>query len=229
MKSIIVFFTFLFISLSLSAQYTVLSASDLVNDYSGQIRNSIDKKDLSIEGNPYVFEDFISGIVYPKNDDRAFHVNLNVNAYTNLFELKFEDRVYEMPNYAFDSVNVAGSTFIPVSVFKNEMVTFYTMEVLARDGKGNFLVQQHIIHLLEATSAKAYHMASPAKYQSYPNNYFIFESEDRNLYPLRRVKSLTQIEKYSKDLSVFLKENRIRNRSISDLQKLFYFLYPGSK
>lgn len=225
-KLLFVGILFSFSGTFLSAQYTVMPASDLIQDYSGQIRNSIDKKDLSIEGNPYVFENFLPGLVFPKNDERVFRVNLNVNAYSNLFELKYEDRVYEMPNYAFDSVKVGQSTFIPVSVFKNDLVTFYSMEVLANDKNGNYLVSQYVMHLLEATSAKAYHMASPAKYQSYPNNYFIYNSEERKLYPLRQVKSLSRYLDIDKDLKTFLKENRIHKRDTADLQKLFYFLYP---
>ena len=204
----------------------MLPASDLIHDYSGQIRNSVNKKTLKVEGNPYIFEDFQTGLIFPKNDDKVFKVELNVNAYSNLFEIQFEDRVYEMPNYAFDSILIDQSTFIPVSVFKNEVVTFYSMEILSKDDKGNYLVKEHVIHLLEGTMAKAYHQETKSRYQSYPANYFIYESEERNLIPLRQFKELTKNPEFTVNIKDFIKTNKIRKRDIHDLQMLFHFLYP---
>ena len=136
MKTILSFLSVALFSLSLNAQLTVSTTSDLMNDYGGQLRNSVNKKELSIEGDPYIYNDFQFGVVFPKHEDRSFHVNLNVNGYTDLFELKYEDRIYEMPNYAFDSVKVGRHTYIPVSEFKNDLITIYSMEVLNKDNKG---------------------------------------------------------------------------------------------
>ena len=214
------------LSITLSGQYNMLPASDLIHDYSGQIRNSVNKTKLTVEGTPYIYDNFQVGLIFPKNNDKVFKVKLNVNVYSNLFEIQYEDRVYEMPNYAFDSIVIDQSTFIPVSVFNNEAVTFFSMEILSKDNKGNYLVKEYVVHLLEGTMAKAYHQETKARYQPYPANYYIYESEERNLIPLRQIKELSKNPEYTVNIKGFIKENRIKKRDVQDLQMLFHFLYP---
>jgi hypothetical protein len=225
MKSLNVIFFFFLLSLGVSGQMVVLPATELIKDNSGQIRSSINKTLSNIEGTPYVFDQFVDGVVFPKDRNNAFRLKLNVNAYSDMFEFEFDDKVYEMPNFTIDSVIIGNSTFIPVVEFKDDKVNFYSMEILARDGKGNFLVKQYVVHLLEATMAKAYRQAEPTRYQSYPVNYYFYNVAEQKLTELKNVKKLKDDPRYSGQLKVFFKENRIRSRNIDDLIELFNFIY----
>lgn len=229
MKKTIVILLFLSCAPFLFSQVVILPASDLFSDYSGQIRSTIDKRTSNIEGSPYVFEEFQDGIVYPKNRSQGFTIQLNINAYSEMFEFLFEGDNFEMPAYAFDSIIIAGSTFIPVSEFKNDVVTFYAMEVIDRDGQGNYLVKEYVINLLEATMAKAYHQPTPARYQVFPANYFIYDSGQRTLVPLRNLRRLEKNLDYPNGTKEFIHENHLKPRKIEDLKKLFRYLYPSAK
>ncbi len=228
MKTFKLFFFFCLFGIGVSGQLRVLPATELIKDNSGRIRSSINKTLSNIEGTPYIFDEFVDGVVFPKDRNNAFRLKLNVNAYSDMFEFQFEEKVYEMPNFTIDSVIIGRSTFIPVVEFKEEKVNYYSMEILARDGKGNYLVKQYVVHLLEATMAKAYHQAEPTRYQSYPVNYYFYNSAAQKLTELSQIKKLKKDPAYPAGLKTFLKENRIRSRNTNDLIELFNFLYPSS-
>lgn len=209
------------------SQVVVLPVDNLVRDYSGQIRSTVGKTGEGIEGTPFVFDDYVSGIVYPSSKKEAFDVMVNINAYSDMFEISVNENKYEMPNHSFDSVKIGISKFIPVNQFMDDRLRVFTMQVLGEDGKGNYLVKKYVINLLDAQAAKAYQQPRPARYQLFPPNYYFYESEERKIIPLNTFRELKKAVDNPDELRSFLKENRISKRDISDLQKLFNFVYPG--
>ncbi len=209
------------------SQVVILPVDNLVRDYSGQIRSTVGKTGEGIDGTPFVFDDYVSGIVYPSNKKDAFNVMVNINSYSDMFEISVNDNKYEMPNHSFDSVKIGVSKFIPVNQFKDDRLTVYTMQVLGEDRKGNYLVKEYVINLLDAQAAKAYQQPRPATYQLFPPKYYFYESEERKLIPLNTFRVLKKDVDKPEELRSFLKENRINKRDVTDLQKLFNFVYQG--
>lgn len=207
---------------------TIMPVSAMFNTYNNQIRNSINKTMGTIAGTPYVYEDFKAGEVYPKDKNEVYKLDLNINAYSDMCEFEFDGDIYEMPNSAFDSIKVGKITYIPVSVFHDDVIKFYAMEVLDQDGKGNYLVKKYVVEFLEATIARAYHQATPATYQAYPAKYYFYNSKTFKLVALNRPKALLKDPEFPDGLAGYLDENRVKPRNVADLQGLFDYIYGSN-
>ena len=71
--------------------------------------------DAAPDGSPYVFEEFTPGVIYSTKEKTDYSLELNINAISNRFEFKYQEDIYEMPNFAFDSVFINNSKFSSIS------------------------------------------------------------------------------------------------------------------
>lgn len=235
MKKLLLLFGMVMALLPLSAQNTdqlfvpyapvfmTYNVADLMVNYQYHVREILDK-DNSISGSPYVFDRFQPGIVYSKKEKAAFNLDLNINAFTNHFEFIYKDEFYEMPNFAFDSVVINSTIFIPVSIVKDDMVNIYSMEVLDSDSKGNFLLKRNVVMFSDKKPAGPYNEAQPPRFIKSDPLYY-FNNSDNKLIALSNLKSLSQEEGMPDNLGAFIKKNKIKRNNEASLMRLFSFVY----
>ncbi|MCF8381807.1 MAG: hypothetical protein K9H49_19710 [Bacteroidales bacterium] len=203
--------------------FMTYNVADLMLNYNYHVHEILDK-DNSIAGSPYVFDKFQPGIVYSKKEKAAFHLDLNINAFTNHFEFIYKEDVFEMPNFAFDSVVINGTKFIPVSIIENDKVNIYSMEVIDSDEKSNYLLKKNIVIFSNAKEAGPYNDAQPALFRKSGPEYF-FNNAGNTLISLNNFKSLQSVEGMPDDIGSFIKKNKIRRNNEAGLKKLFAFVY----
>lgn len=206
--------------------FMTYNVSDLFNNYQHHVQKVLGK-DNSIQGSPYVFDDFTPGIIYSKKEKAAFHLDLNINAFTNQFEFIHEEVVFSMPNFAFDSVVINHMRFIPVSIVEEDKVKIFSMQVLASDTLGNYLLKKHITGFIDKKQAGPYQQAVPAHFKKFPPGYFIYTSKNE-LIPLEKLNSLERFVYIPDDLNSFIKKNKIKKRDEDDLKVLFKHIFPGA-
>jgi len=235
MKKLVVLFGILLIVLPMKAQNTdqlfvpydpvfmTYNVADLMLNYQYHVQEVMDM-DNTIAGSPYIFEKFQTGIVYSKKEKAAFHLDLNINAFTNQFEFIYEDDIFEMPNFAFDSVVINDSKFIPVSIVDNDKVNIYSMEVIDMDLKGNYLLKKNIIMFSDAKKAGPYNDAQPALFRKSGPDYF-FNNSDNQLISLKNFKNLAQEDGMPENIGAFIKKNKIKKNNELGLKELFVFVY----
>lgn len=203
--------------------FMTYSVTDLFANYRYHVQEVMDN-DLKIEGSPYVFREFKPGIVYSKKEKAAFHLDLNINAYNNKFDFIYMEDIFEMPNFAFDSVLIDRDKFIPVSIVEDDRVKIYSMQVLEEDTLGNYLLKKNIIKFIDKKPAKAYQMAEPAQFKSFPPEYYLYNTE-LELIPLNKLKSLAEYQNMPQDIDVYIRKNHIKTRQEESLRRLFYHIY----
>ena len=206
--------------------FMTYNVADLFVNYNNHVKQVLDTND-KIEGWPYVYDEFMSGVVYSKKEKAAFELDLNINAYNRQFEFFYEDIAFAMPNFAYDSVIINGTTFIPVYTVKDDKVDFSAMEVLDTDFKGNYLLKQYNIIFVEAKPPAPYKEPEPAKFVEKPSSYFLYNSDARLEY-IGKLKDLPKLEWIPEDLGSYIKENKLKRKNESDLIKIFRYLYASN-
>lgn len=149
---------------------------------------------------------------------------MNINAISNLFEFKYQEETYEMPNFAFDSVIIDNSKFIPVSNVEDDKVIIVPMEILEADTNGNYLLKKYLIKFVDRTDVKPFIEAEPAHYKRFPSLYYLY-NRNKGLIALDNLNKLSQIDGMPKDLDSFVRKNKIKRKNENDLKLLFTFLY----
>ena len=207
----------------MQSQFISYTAGDMLLNYNQQV-NVINQQDNSIDGSPHVFYDYMEGTIYSKKENSAFHLDLNINAYTNQFEFRHEGNVYAMPNFAFDSVVINQSTFIPVSEISNDKLKIFSMEIVDTDAKGNYLLKKYIVKFSEKQEQGPYNQAEPAQFKMAGPEYY-FKNTENDLIPLNNLKKLSQKDGMPEDLASFIKKRKIKKNSEARLRELFSYVY----
>lgn len=210
---------------SASAVNSSLSVADLVEKMDADLNKVIDFNS-NIEGSPYVYETFLPALVYSKANNFCFTVKANKNAFTNLFEFKYEDAIYEMPNFVFDSVIISNSSYIPVSIKNDHMVSIFSMLVIASDYSDNYLLKKEIVKFMDRVAEKPFIEETPPRYKRFPPEYYIYEGGS-NLVKIDKVKALSSEAFSPRDLNEFIKKNKIRKKNENDLVRLFDHIFSS--
>lgn len=203
--------------------FMTYNVAELMDNYSHHVHRVL-AKDNSIAGSPNVFDTFRPGIVYSKKEKAAFNLDLNINAYTNLFEFLYKGEVYEMPNFAFDSVVIGFARFIPVSIVEDDRVKIFSMEVIDSDAKGNYLLKKYIIQFVDFSQAGPYQQAERAHFKKLPPAYYLYSSKNE-LVELNNLKKLSTQQGMPSGIDSFVKKNKLNKNKVEDLRKIFEFVY----
>jgi hypothetical protein len=231
MKRVANLFLFVSIFSVASAQYatgvkSTVEMTELTKNFRLDHQSLVDYPD-NVEGSPYLFESFASGDVFLRDTAFSFHLELNKNGYTGLFEFMQEDKRYAIANEAYDSVVIGGVCYIPVWAYIGERMHGNPMEVLASARDGSFLLKEVKVKYYEEDQAKPMVEAKPARFKAAPPAYYLY-LRHAQLIRLKNLKKLDEYDFTPEDYRAFIKKNRISGKDESDLITLFFFLF-GSR
>lgn len=194
-----------------------------LTSYSDDISKSGDPYQ-NFSGSPFVLNEFTRGYIYSGKTKSIYKVDLNFNALSNRVEIMNNDQRYEIPSYAFDSIIVNEQKYIPVSKSEKEKLSFLTMEVLAEDKAGNFLLKNHVVKFIEEQEARPYKDMVPAHFKTFPSQYYFYTAERKLIY-LKKLKNLSKYEGFPAEVDDYVKKNKISKKDENSLIQLFSFMF----
>jgi len=215
---------FLFLSLfayeKVSSQIIIKGIGDLetVVRFSKGLTFEHQKSYSSIEGTPYLSENFKPGEVYTK-DRILYKDSLRYNIYADEIEFKVDDIIHwiaEPQNIVHVKIEKSSFIFIHNGEKKNKKGSYYELLV---GGKCQLLLKRNIA-FLEAEDAKPYIEAKSAQFRKMNDKYFlqIDNGIPQLITNMKSVKN-TLSEKGS-DISKYIKKEKISTKEKDDLIKL---------
>jgi len=222
MKDFIVIFLFLsmFAYEKVSSQIIVRSIDDLENmvNFSKGLTFEHLKSYSTIEGTPYMSEDFTPGEIYTK-DSILYKAPLRYNIYADEIEFKADDIIHwiaEPQNIVHVKIDESVFIYIQTGEKKNKKGSYYE---LLEGGKCQLLLKRNIA-FLEAEAAKPYTDPKPNRLERMNDIYFL---QFNNGLPqvITNMKSVKNtLSEKSSDISKYIKKDKISIKEKDDLIKL---------
>jgi len=210
------------VSLSISAQTPMISSGAEINDFMKSDLSYLteqEKRYGSIEGTPYLEDDYSLGALRYKNK-KFVDILLRYNYYEGYFEYKTKDQIqYFDPRYTeVDTVWYLGSKYIYIPFETGKDVKKSYMKVL-KDGKSQVLLHKEVIKLLPE-QASGYEAAKPARFDPRPETYYI----RIGIKPAIEFKNKKSIDDIFGDkaglLQAYVKSEKLKFKDSEDLVKL---------
>ena len=172
----------------------------------------------TIEGTPYLSENFKPGEVYTK-DSILYKAPLRYNIYADEIEFKIDDIIYWIAvpqNIVHVKIDESVFIYIHTGEKKNKKGSYYELLV---GGKCKLLLKRNIA-FFEAEAVKAYVEAKPAQFREMNDTYFL---QFNNGIPqvITNMKSVKNtLSEKSSDISKYIKKDKISIKKKDDLIKL---------
>jgi hypothetical protein len=199
----------------------ISSGSDLLNFMNSDLNYITNQRDryASIEGSPYLEEEFREGALYFRQQ-KYVGLQLRYNAYDGVFEFQTDQGVkYFNPNSTpVDTVWVGTDTYLFTLYLEGKARKKAFMKLLNRS-RTRVLEFQEVL-LQEATEAKGYEEARPARFDPRPGITYV-QREGEPAREFRGKKDLgTLFPAYAEDLANYAKKEKLKLKTPEDLVRL---------
>jgi hypothetical protein len=197
-----------------------------VEDYIDKFgTNNLNVRADNTIGSPYVFEEFVTGLVYFADDTRSTERMINYNCHDNQVLYRDGEDIYLLNARMIDSLEFRigdNTSWIFTKVALKDDGDPIFMNVLYRDH--SILYKRHYKEFREADVGKAY--GSGQRNDEYIDRHDYYIALGRSdVQPLRpRKRNVLEImEAYGEEIEDFLKNEKINLRSESDLIRLISY------
>jgi hypothetical protein len=179
----------------------------------------------SIDGNPFLYEDFAPGRLILKSGD-TLKLNLRYDIYSRQIHFKNKDKVYEVVNAEkLDIIDIDTISFQYITFLKSpgdltpEGSSFL---LLKTDGKCKLFIKKNM-RIQDAEVPKAFQDAQPAKFIPLGDTYYL-KPDKKSAVRVNSKKELLNILADRKDeLSKFIDSNKLGTKDLDDLVKIVTF------
>lgn len=179
------------------------------------------ESDNSVDGTPYLNEDFTKALFFQKNGS-AIEAETRLNFFRNNFEFKLENSLYMLENQFIDSVKVKDQTYMFKTFDYNGKTLSRVVELNGRSEK-SILYKFTGVAFKPEVKAGGYVNPKPASYQ-WDEPLFLIETGER-LIALTNFNKLTNaIPLKEKEIKQFIKTNKIKKDDPSGLLQLMNFV-----
>ncbi|WP_323789297.1 hypothetical protein [Psychroserpens sp.] len=216
----------LFLQSNLQAQ-ELINSQALVESNTGLIL-TFDRSDKTIQGSPYIYEEFSPARV-SADQDKIF--NLRYNAVSDEIEVQTDKSTIQAINK-----NIKGVTI----TFLKDDKTYQAINYIDSDGSAkrgyfiyltntndsNPLLLKESIKFLERQPAKSsYQEAKPAEFKRQDDKYYIMlKNETAVELPSKKKEIANLFPEHSKDILDFIKSNSIKTSKQEDLIQLARYI-----
>ena len=177
-----------------------------------------------IDGNPYMYEDFVEGKVYMKNGD-IFSASLRYDVNADQVQFKANDNIYVLINQEqIKKVEMGDKNFVysDYLVSKGEKGPDGSgYFIVLADGKYKLLARKNM-RIQDPTPSKGFLEPKPAKFIMQSDTYYI-KSEDGKAVRVKSKADLVELFAGNEDVSYFLETNKIKVNRLEDLIKVVNF------
>ncbi len=181
----------------------------------------------SIEGNPFVFRDFVPGAMVLRNGE-TYPLNLRYDIYKNEIQFRLEGKteVFAITNPEDIATLILDSLKFQNFGYSNspddKAAVGKAWFILKADGRCKLLIKKNM-RLQDAQPAKPYQDPKPAKFILQSDSYYL-KLQDGNAIKVSNKKDIFSIlSDKSSELSKFIDSNKLNARDISDLVKIIEY------
>ena len=233
MKKILSVFFLICFSHALYAQtMDMIDMNNLMVEYKS-IKSLEDSNLDNIGGSPYLTADYISSVVYFKNNQKPVSADLRFNAYSNEFEFTMNGQRFVISNAMdIDSIRYMDHTFI-----YGEYINEYGRKenaFMAKLAEGK--CRMYKIHLIEFYEEKppqsGYDEFEPAHFDQGDPVYCLQCDQDqppKAIESFRRRKFLENFESGREEHMDFIREHRLRLYKEEDLLKFMNYYNANAR
>ena len=172
----------------------------------------------NIDGDPYLYKDFIKGTINFEKDKNIVG-KLRYNMHTDEVEFTYHDNtlilIYED---SFSGIQLGDYYLVQLKNphdNKQSKPGYFICLV-----KGSYeLLCKKSVKLVELEKSQAYKDSKPARFEENPEKYFLKQS-NKNLY---EIKSINRLKKYSPELSKLIDEYKVENKLKMNQESLTNF------
>ena len=216
-----------FISLVLILPTLAISQTKELQEYNNLLLRTQESQSLkleytNIEGNPYSNEELIPGTIVFVSGNQMDNIPLRYNWYRKDMEFENEGKVLAMPEMKeIDHIIINGNKYVPFYYLKS--IKGYLVELV----KGEYsLFRAEDVRFINAKPpASGYDDYQPAKFDWYRTKYYVISLKGNviELAPSKK-KLVQQFPGYEKQISNFIKENKLTVRKEEDLTAIIEML-----
>ncbi len=202
------------------SQYAIAQnfATYSLNPQGGAITYSLEKDGSNIDGHPYVNPEWKSGSIYFKNSEKVDLDKIKFNANTNEIIFNFDNKSYQVPDREeISNFTLGDSDFIGAFDKKNDY-HFYEVEV---NGNRMALLKKYRTTIVKGTPTKGYIEGTKDKYVL-KTEYYV-KTANKNVEHIKLTKGiyiLDYVENYQGEVKFYIKENKLKMKSIEDLKEV---------
>ncbi len=194
--------------------------------------STFDNKSSSIKGTPYIKEAFSPGKISIDEESKVF--NIRYDAYNDIMEFKNakNETVVLKENVVNITVIYADGSKIYHSYEyqnleddndSNKKIGYFLVE--DETGKKPLLIKEKIVFMDVKFATSGYDKEKPAEYKRTKDEFYTLNDEGVAINLPRKKKDLAKIfPKHSKEITAFIKSNKIKTNKKEDLVKLINYI-----
>ncbi|OIQ29436.1 MAG: hypothetical protein BM564_07015 [Bacteroidetes bacterium MedPE-SWsnd-G2] len=202
--------------------------SDQIGNSGGLITTSTRKKNVNIDGSPFVNESYLP-IELTTFEDRNFKGRYN--AYNGDMEVLDDEngKVFvldkAMDNYVVKFIGLNKAYKVYSYIDDDGYIESDFFITLREDEKVTFLQRERIIFLEEKVAESTYDRGRPASYKRVKDKFYILiAGENAQELPSKRKEIAKLFPDHSKEVLAFLKEHKTSTSDVEELTEFMVFL-----
>lgn len=226
MKTTYLFSLLLVLTTSFSFSQDLVQTQTLVS--SGNMSYTFDRSDKTIQGTPYIIDDFSPARV---SADKEKIYNLRYNAVTDQMEVETEKNTIQAINKNIDGVTITflkdDKVYESINYINKEGVAErgYFIHLNSADSKINLLIKESKKFIERQPAKSSYQDTKPAKFKRVDDVYYvIIKNKTAQILPTKKKELLSLFPEKSNDISSFIKSNKIKISKRGDLLKLISYI-----
>jgi hypothetical protein len=194
--------------------------------HDGELTIKTLSKDNSIEGYPYLNDEFVSGSIITVNNLKYIDIPLRYNIYNDEIEFQKGDIVFVLDNpLNYVEITIGSQVFIH-STFgngaSNNTVKYSYFEVL-NPKMELLLLKRFGVRFNKSVPNKGYYEAKPAEFKLSPERFYLKFKNDAAQEVVKLKTTLLLFGDKSKDVKVFIKKEKLKLRKETDLISIVEF------
>ncbi len=210
-----------------------LQAQDLINTQTlvesnfGQIY-AFDRSDKTIQGTPYLLDDFSPARV-SADSDKIY--NLRYNAVTDQMEVQSEKNTIQAINKNIDGVTITflkdDKTYESINYINDKGLAErgYFIHLSSTSAKINLLIKEAKKFIERKPAKSSYQVTKPAQFKRLDDIYYIIiKNKTAQLLPSKKKDLLRLFPEHSKAIEAFIKSNKIKTSKQDDLITLVNYI-----
>jgi hypothetical protein len=215
----------------LMSQFQIVTDAKTVkqfNDYqpkAGLNHPRFNNPHSGVDGSPYLFRDFIIGEAISTDNTRYINANFRYNMYTDQIEYEKYGEVYILNNPGDFEYFILGDHILCYRLFSTpDGLLKKGYFQLLNKGEDAVLFKKKNVRFVPPKEAEAYAPASPAKFMSASDSYYIsFQGRPLVMLNLKKKEFLTVFPEKSNEIEKYIANEKLSIRKEEDLLKLVEF------
>ncbi len=200
--------------------YSIASLNDLVHqlDWNKTVSSS-----PSIQGSPYLSEDFMHGEIYFDGKYKIEKVPLRLNLYNGDLEFKEKNVVMAIAEpQRIDKIVIGEDTFIYVKEDKKKKIGGF---VKMWNAEAPSIITQMKTDFLKKEPAKPYVEPKPDRFERGLDKHFLMISKDEIVKISSVKKLIDSLVDHKSELAQFAKDEKISSGNVEELAKLMEYYH----